>query len=482
MNVLTKELICMSEVAAVERGVSYDTLMLRAGERCAKEIIERYDIASKRILVVCGNGNNGGDGFVIASALSNAGASVEIILPLGNPRTETAAHQFELPCDVKTVTELEGEYFMVIDAIFGIGLDRPITGKTAGLIEYLNCLDTIRVAIDVPSGVLCDGGITGVAFKAELTLTMIAYKPCFFLPPSNEYCGKTVVIDIGAPVLKSELFTIDAIPLDALPKNAHKGTNGTVLSVCGSYGMCGASILAAKAALRSGAGLLRAFVCDKNYTAFCVSVPEAVTVPVETADDGAPIITTELLTEQLRLCDAVLIGCGLSRSATAQQTVRTLLEICEKPIILDADGINAICSDISIIKKVKAPLILTPHSGELARLMNTTADEIEKDRIGFATRFVAEYGCVLVLKGANTIVALPDGRIFFNTTGNAGMATGGSGDVLAGIIASLVAQGISAEKAARMAVRLHGKAGDRTAKNRSMRSMLPSDIIEELKV
>jgi len=482
VNILTKELICAAEIAAVEKGISYDTLMLRAGERAAKELLRRYELADKRILIVCGNGNNGGDGFVMARYLSQAGADIEMMLPQGSPRTDTAKNQFALTDGIKTVTELEGEYFMVIDAVFGIGLDRPISGKLAGLIEYINCLDAIRVAIDVPSGVLCDGGITGVTFKADLTLTMIAFKPCFFLPESNEYCGKVKVIDIGTPEIKSRLFTIDPTFLGSLPKNSHKGSRGSVLSVCGSYGMCGASILAAKAALRSGAGLVQAFVCDKNYSAFCASLPEAVTIPVETSSDNSPLIPQELLLERLAKCNAVLVGCGLSNTETAKAAVLRILEASEKPIVLDADGINAICSDINIIKNTKAPIILTPHPGEMARLCGVSVDEIERDRIGFASRFATEYNCVLVLKGANSIVAQPDGRLFFNTTGNAGMATGGSGDVLSGIIVSLLAQGLSPEKSARIGCFEHGAAGDRAASKRSARAMLPSDIIEELKL
>lgn len=480
MKILNKEHIIASEQNCAESGTSYDTMMIRAGEAAAAEICRRYDVCNKLITIVCGNGNNGGDGFVIASKLSMAGARVEVLLPLGEPRTQTALKQFNFPSDVNVVNRLDVNSDIVVDALFGIGLDRAVKGELAELIDEINAMSAVKIAIDIPSGVLCDGGVPGAAVIAELTLTMIAAKPCFFLPPSNEYCGEIAVLDIGAEPVGCDYATIEQPTFKKRAKNSHKGTFGTALLLCGCYGMCGAEILAARAALRSGAGIVKAVVCDKNYVPFCTAVPEAVTVPTDTCQSGAMSVSEDTLSLLLANAASVLIGCGLGSSEEAKKLTYSVLKKVNTPIIIDADGINAVSSDISIIKKIKAPVILTPHPGEMARLCNTSVSEIEADRVGFAGRFAVENNCILVLKGANTVVASPDGSIYFNTTGNPGMATGGSGDVLAGIIVGLLAQGVEPLGAAKAAVWLHGNAGDLASLKKGQRSMLPSDIIEEL--
>ena len=480
MKILNKEQIIASEKACAERGTSYDTMMIRAGQAAAEEILRRYSVCGSLVSIVCGNGNNGGDGFVVANALSCAGAVVEVVLPLGEPKTETAKNQFCLSTDIVVKATLDNKSDIIIDALFGIGLDRAVEGALAELVEQINGSDAVKIAIDIPSGVMCDGGVLGAAVRADLTLTMIAAKPCFFLPPSNEFCGEVVVLDIGAEPVGYDFLTTEAPCYKKRNKNAHKGTFGTALLICGSYGMCGAEILSARAALRSGAGIVKAVVCDKNYAPFCASVPEAVTVPVPTTESGAPMVSEKHLKEMLMGCKSVLVGCGLGTSKEAWGLVLSLPQYVNVPIIIDAVGINTLCSDISIIKKIKAPVILTPHPGEMARLCDTKISVIEADRVGYARRFATENDCIVVLKGANTVIASPCGRVFFNTTGNPGMAVGGSGDVLAGIIAGLLAQGEEALKAACDAVWLHGSAGDRAAQKHGERSMLPGDIIDEL--
>ncbi len=264
-------------------------------------------------------------------------------------------------------------------------------------------------------------------------------------------------------------------------KDSHKGTFGTVLSICGSYGFCGASVLSAKAALRSGAGLIKAFICDKNYTAFCSVLSEAVVIPCKTGESGEPVIEENLLIRELGNCSSVVFGCGTGKSDNIKNSLKTVLENSSSPIILDADGINLLSMDINIIREIKAPLIITPHPKEMSRLTNLSVEEIQNDRIGTARRFAEDYNCTVVLKGCNTVVALPGGEVFLNKTGNPGMATGGSGDVLAGIIASLSAQGYSEKDAAVTGVYVHSFAADIAAEKYTERSLLPSDIIEELK-
>ncbi|MBR4073532.1 MAG: NAD(P)H-hydrate dehydratase, partial [Clostridia bacterium] len=243
-----------------------------------------------------------------------------------------------------------------------------------------------------------------------------------------------------------------------------------------------AEILAAKAALRSGIGIAKAVVADKNYSAFCSCVPEAVTHPVPTDKDGSFSLSSQELEELYSSADAVLIGPGMGQSFTARQTIINAIKSAEIPVVLDADGINALSFDINILRRIKAPVIITPHPGEMARLCGKTVKEVESNRISTAVNFAMDTGCITVLKGANTIVAAPDGRVFFNTTGNPGLATGGSGDVLSGILVSLLAQGYSPLTAALSGVFIHGKAGDIAAEKYDYASMLPTDVITELKM
>lgn len=483
MKILSSRQIRAAEENAGSAGISAAELMDRAGRAAAREICARYAVADRRVLVLCGSGNNGGDGFVIAAALCAAGAYVSVLLPCGEPKTETARTYFPLPDGVQMLSRCDGEFDFIVDALFGIGLSRGLSGELAGLIGQVNRAAAVRIAIDVPSGVFCDtGAVEGAAFRADLTLTMIAAKPCFFLPPASEYCGELAVLDIGAPVGESACFTVEPPQLPPRAKNAHKGTFGRALLLCGSYGMCGAEILAARAALRMGAGIVSAVVCDRNYSAFCSSVPEAVTLPVDTAQSGAPAPAPGVLPAWIATGSALLCGCGLGRSSDSVRLVRTALDCTEIPTVLDADGINAVGSDIECLRKTRAPLILTPHPGEMARLCGTSIQQIEDDRPGAAVRLAARSGCIVVLKGANTVIASPEGRVFFNTTGNPGLATGGSGDVLAGMMVSLLAQNIPPLDAALAAVWLHGAAADRCKARTGERFLLPSDVIGELKM
>lgn len=482
MKVLKKAQIRAAEENAVLNGIfSYTALMKNAGCAAADIICQHYNVQNKRVTVVCGCGNNGGDGLVVASQLSAEGAIVTVCLPLGDVKTDTARQMYPLPPDVKFSSVVEYNCDIMIDALFGIGLDRALEGAAADTIDKMNLCDAKKIALDLPSGVFCDGGVAGRAFRADLTVTFIALKPCHLLPPSSEYCGETVVADIGAPISEYEYLTTKPPVKQARPKNSHKGTFGTALLICGSYGMCGAEILAARAALRSGVGILKAVVCDKNYTAFTSSVPEAVTIPVGTAMSGAPAIDDKTLETALSSSSALLIGCGLGRSAESVKLVKRVLSLVNIPTVIDADGINALGGDINIIGKIKAPVIITPHPAEMARLCSVDTADIERNRVKYASALATEKGCVVVLKGANTVIAAPDGRVFFNTTGNAGMATGGSGDVLSGMLVAQLATGSTALRAATDCVWLHGHAADLATEHISEEALLPSDIIEELK-
>lgn len=482
MKILTTDLIKESEESAVRSGAfSFRELMLRAGSAAAEIIMQKFDCRAKKVTVVCGRGNNGGDGCVIAEILAQHGANVTVCTPFGAPVTENAAYYYERLVNVRKTEELIPNADIIIDAVFGIGLNRAPDEKTTEIINRINSADAVRISVDIPSGVAADSGyVFGAAVKADLTVTFIALKPCFVLPYGSDYCGETVVADIGAPPVNYSYKTNEKPVFPKRLHNSHKGSFGTALMLCGSYGMAGAAVLAAKAALRSGAGILKAVLCENIYLPFTVSLPEAVCVPVKPNENGTLCYDNLDLSSLLKGCSAALIGCGLGNNGDTAKIVRRLCEISEIPLVIDADGINALCGGIDIIKKSKAPIILTPHPGEMARLCSLTVREVKENRAEIAKAFAEKYGCVLVLKGANTIIAEPTGELCFNMTGNPGMSTGGSGDALAGIILSLLSQGLTAGDAARAAVYLHGEAGDKAAAKRGERAMLPTDLIEEL--
>lgn len=481
MKILNRSMIRSLEKNAAESGIfSYEEMMENAGCTAFGILADNYDFEGKKVLVALGNGNNGGDGAVIAEKLSKI-CETEIYRPFGNFNSYPAKNFEKSISDIKKTETLSDKYDYVIDALFGIGLNRPLDLKTQEVIKKLNDLSGIKISVDIPSGIDCDAeaGQTN-AFKADFTVTFIALKPCFVLPPFNEYSALTKVADIGIKPTDYLYKTTHAV-YKKRPKNAHKGTFGTALTFCGSYGMCGASVLSAKSALRSGVGILKAAVCDKNYSAFTACVPEAVVSLFKTDSDGFADIPEERTVSLLNSADAVLFGCGTGRSDKAVKALKAIIKNSEIPMVLDADGINILSQDINIIRERKAPLIISPHPKEMSRLTGLSVLEIENNRIKAAADFAENYKVTVILKGANTVVACRDGEIFINTTGNSGMASGGSGDVLSGIIVSLLAQGYSEKDAAVTAVYIHGLAGDFAAKRLTKRSMIASDIIEELK-
>lgn len=483
MRVLTEGLIRVSEEDAVNSGAfSFRELMYRAGKSAADIIMRRFSVCGKKVAVLCGKGNNGGDGFVIADILSQNGADVTVITPMGLPATENAKYYYDRLNAAVFGNETDIEKSdLIIDALFGIGLNRAPSETVEKIINIANAAPCPRVSVDIPSGVMTDNGIVpGEAIYADLTVTFIALKPCFLLPPGSDYCGEVTVADIGVTPSVYEYETIEKPSFEKRRHNSHKGTFGTAVTFCGSYGFAGAAVLAAKGALHSGVGILKAVLCESIYVPFTVSVPEAVCVPVKPNAAGRFNPDNIDIPALLSSCNAVLIGCGMGNDEDTNRLTREIILNTNVPTVIDADGINTVACCIDIIKKCKAPVILTPHPGEMARLCGVTAREIESERVKYARDFAKKYGCILVLKGANTVVAAPDGEIAFNTTGNPGMSTGGSGDVLAGITVSLLAQGLEPLAAAKAAVYLHGEAGDKAAKKRGERAMLPTDLTEEL--
>ncbi|MBQ3548016.1 MAG: NAD(P)H-hydrate dehydratase [Clostridia bacterium] len=481
MKVLTRNSVKLSEENAVNCGdFSFADLMKTAGDKATEIIKANYELKNKKVAVICGNGNNGGDGFVIADNLLRSGIEVSVFLPLGKPKTENALYYFSLLPKEIIFEEFNGEFDFIIDAVFGIGLCRDLSADLIKLINELNRHTAIRIAVDIPSGIDCDNGcVLGAAFKADLTVTFIAPKPCFYLPFSTDFCGRVEIADIGVMPIDSDIELLKPATLPERPQNSHKGTFGTALLICGSYGMAGAAILATRACLKSGVGIAKCLVPKSIYPILTTAVPEAVCLPMAETLKGSLSSFINIKTALLKT-DAVLFGCGLSNSKHTLRLLSKLIKNCKSPMVIDADGINALAKRIDLLKKANASVILTPHPAEMARLLKTDVKTVEQNRIKTAINFSKTYNCVLVLKGANTLVAEPTGKVYINTFGNSGMATGGSGDVLSGIMVSLLAQGLRPAEAAKTAVYLHSFSADEAVKTTGEAGLLPSDMIEAL--
>lgn len=486
MLVMNSSQIRKAEEAAVERGASFEDMMLKAGRNAAKEILNTYKTRQSAV-IVCGKGKNGGDGFVIADSVRREFEKVTVILPLGEPTDELAQKMFlKLQCrkniniinlkdtDPDSLISVRNEIQeagVIVDAVFGIGFSGKIEGVLAELINEINASPAPIVAIDIPSGLLSDSGcLTDLCVKADLTLTMYALKPVHVLKPAADECGFTRIIDIGIgePDESTAEFAFKtATPLEVAskfkkrPHDCHKGTFGTVLIVAGSYEMPGAAVLSAKAATSLGAGLVISAFPDKAYPAIASKLTEQVLLPLPSNENGRiSAAAEEKLLTALKRADALLIGPGLGVDFDTETIVNKLLLSAEIPIVLDADGINVISKNIDILKEVKAPLVLTPHPGEMSRLCNADICSIVSDKSLTSKYFTDDYTPTLVLKGSNTVIAERGRPQYINSTGSPSLARAGSGDLLSGMTAALAAGGMDTFEAAVCAVYIHGMAGD----------------------
>ena len=350
----------------------------------------------------------------------------------------------------------------------------------------MNKTDAYKLAVDMPSGVSADGNEPAMdAFRPDATLTFTAIKQGL----TDGVGGSVQVLDIGIAtdiveeVLGQKSITEDMVRscIPSRPLDSHKGMFGRLLTVCGSYGMAGAALLCARGALRSGTGLLTVAVPQSVYPLLATALPEAVFAPMpQTQEGGFSDRALPLLLDRMTQANALVLGCGMGTQEETRSLIPALLSRATCPVVLDADGINAITTHTLLEEAATTPLVLTPHPGEMARLLEISVDEVQRNRTQIARRFADEYGVILVLKGYHTLITAPGRPLLMNETGNPGMATGGSGDVLAGIIGAFIAQGMDPYYAAICGVYLHGKAGDRAAARLSQHSMLPSDMIEEL--
>ena len=485
------------EMAAQDAGVTLAQLMENAGEAVAREVERRCrPLEGKRAVVLCGKGNNGGDGFVCARFLEKWGMETLVILTQGVPKTQLAVDAFaRLP---ETVQVLSGEEDreeaeramdgaqVIVDSVFGFSFRGELTGTPARYLGYAGHLSCLKISADLPSGVECDTGrVSAGAFRADVTVTFTGKKPANCSYPAKEFCGETVVRQVGVPAAlvegaETRIFeTDDTFPaawLSPADPQSNKGDMGKLLLVCGSWGMVGACIMAAQAALRCGVGLLQIAVEERFYPIVAQAVPQAVFVVLDWENRREE--SEQQLFGALRGCTACLMGCGLGDRS--ELVCPLVFAHCERPLVVDADAINFLARHPGYLEGVQVPVLLTPHPGEMARLCDDTIPEIQGDRLGAAQQKARETGAVVALKGASTVVASPDGRCAVNPTGNPGMAKGGSGDVLAGMAGAFLSQGMPLFETAVLAVYLHGMAGDLCARELSQRAMLPTDLVTRL--
>jgi NAD(P)H-hydrate epimerase len=507
MKVVTAELMQQLDRRAIEEtGIPGIVLMENAGRGIAGEILRSYpEILAGKVAIIAGRGNNGGDGFVIARYLINRGVAVKLFLLAAREQVKGDA---KVNLDIITekhvpLTEIATpdawkehrreleECRLIVDALFGTGLNSEVTGLLRELISDLNCLSVPRVAVDLPSGLQANTGeVLGVCVKADLTVTCGLPKWGLLTYPGASYAGRLQIVDIGIPssFLEEEAITDHVVTFDGLSRsfrgrdpNSHKGDYGHVLVIGGSSGKTGAAALTCQAAARTGAGLVTLAVPASLHGVMEEKLTEVMTEPLDEEEPGfLGRSSFKKIKALMKGKSVVALGPGIATHEDTVKLVHSILKESSLPMVIDADAINALSFDPDLLKGVTVPLVLTPHPGEMARLVGVTSKEIQKDRISIAKKFAQQYGCYLVLKGARSLIAGPDGGACINLSGNAGMASGGMGDVLTGMIAGFIAQGYDTVLATKRAVFLHGLAGDVLAAERGPVGFIAEDLISEM--
>lgn len=500
MKVVTAEQMRrIDRITIEERGVPGVRLMEKAGLSVADLISEISEPGP--VAVVTGKGNNAGDGFVVARHLVQHHYPVTVFL-LSNPdelRGDARTMHEKMPPEVTQVRVRNsqqlrgrlGEFDLIVDAILGTGIQGAVRGFFGEAIEAINAAKLPVVAVDIPSGLPADGGlIEGPVVRAAHTVTMGLPKLGMLIHPGVEFTGTVTVASLDFPedLLNDPGITVNLLTEEMIcsflpprPHDGHKGTFGSLLIVGGSRGMTGAPVLAARAAMRSGVGLVFCATAEDLQPQVAVRLIEALTIPLPTSHPGhldsagLPKVAAEA-----KRMKAIAIGPGTGQGEGTREFVLGAVREIELPMVIDADALNALAGDLDVVRGRKAATVLTPHPGEMARLTGLPTPEVQSDRIGVAKQLAVDLHAVIVLKGAQTIVADVDGSTYINPTGNTGLSKGGSGDVLTGLVGGLLAQKADALHAALCGVFLHGLAADCATETIPPRSMVASDVIEHL--
>lgn len=504
MKVATAQQMREIDRAAMDRGVAGIVLMENAGCAVVEAVLDLLADApgDPTIVIVAGKGNNGGDGLVVARHLHNRGYDVQVCLLCrgdelsGDAATNySAARSYGVPiaeqCSLRELGEALAAADLVVDAILGTGISGEVRGMAAEAIRAINDCSAPVVAVDIASGVDADtGAICGLAVRADVTVTFGLPKVGNVIYPGAAYCGELRIADISLPTdcltdpaIRTNLILEDVAAASLPPRreDMHKGDAGRVLIIAGSRGYTGAAALAASGALRAGAGLVYLAVPESCNAVLEAKCTEAISLPMPDNDAGCltPAAAKPIL-DFASTVDAVLIGPGLSRHPDTAALVPAVVSGTDQPVVVDADALNCLSDTGTQPLHHTSPTVITPHPGELSRLTGQSIADIQSDRLSAARSAAEQFGAVTVLKGAGTVVALPDGEAWINTTGHDALASGGSGDVLAGMIAAFIAGGSSPEDACIAAVYYHGRAGEAAAKRSSRRSVIASDLLSAI--
>jgi NAD(P)H-hydrate epimerase len=519
MKILTaKQMGEVDRLTSERYGIPSLLLMENAGRSVTDEL-ERAcpDLARKRILILCGTGNNGGDGLVVARHLVARGVRPEVWI-LGDAaryrgdalenwkmlqNLDLLVHVLPESKDRTALLKRTPRPDVIVDALFGTGLSKPIGPDFRNTIQWINQArpHAFVASVDIPSGVFADRSyIEGTTVQADLTVTFTALKAALVFPPAAEKAGRVMVAPIGSPAVllenpeyRSELIESDHVRrvLPARPRDSHKGTFGHVFILAGSRDKSGAALMTGLAAMRSGAGLVTLMLPKSLHSRIFGQVPELMTFWLPETEEGTvDASSAEMVIEQLSQADAVVIGPGLSTNPSTQKFVREIVQKAPVPVVLDADGINAFTGmSASLCNEAGHPIVITPHPGEMARLLGVTIADIQRRRLEYAEGCSRKHNVYTVLKGFQTLVATPSGHILVNTTGNPGMATGGTGDILSGMMGRFVAGwrrkfGAGNKETladfVSAAVYLHGKAGDLAAAAMGEESLIATDLLAHL--
>jgi NAD(P)H-hydrate epimerase len=514
MKILTAKQMGEVDRLSSERFLIPSLLLMENAGRSVVDEIERSvpRFRAGRTLIICGRGNNGGDGLVVARHLVMRGAAPEVLLladpgrfkgdALANWRIGNeiglTVHVLPDPSQALAHVRQAGHIDIVVDALFGTGLSQPIAPDLGQVVEWVNKSGAFVVAVDIPSGLQADSPtVSGPAIKAAVTVTFTALKLALVVPPASDLAGRVVVAPIGSPGILLDSpdhklvqtdITIVRRCLQRRRRDAHKGDFGHVFVAAGSRGKSGAAIMTGLAALRSGAGLVTVWLPESLQRDVVGRVPELMTESLpETAEGSIAASGADRLLSVLERADVLVAGPGLTTAVDTVEFVRNLVRRSPLPVVLDADGLNAFASQPGYMRNENGqPVVITPHPGEMARLVDSSITDIQRDRLEVAARFAREHGCFTVLKGFQTVTATPTGFMFINGTGNPGMATGGSGDILSGIMGRFVAGWRRGPHHADLnslgeyvssAVYVHGLAGDVAADEQGMESLIATDLL-----